>query len=63
MWKAHRPCEHQVFQVSPLAHHVFDRVALRDAADVLLDDGALGQVRSHVVGCGTDDPHSSLLGR
>jgi hypothetical protein len=60
--EAHGPGENQSLQFSPLTHHVFDRVAMRDSAHVLFDDGALVQLRRHIMGCGTNDLDPALLG-
>src|SRR3954451_23528398 len=38
---AYRPRQHDPFEVAALAQQVVDRVAVRDAGDVLVDDRAL----------------------
>lgn len=55
---AHGAREHEALQVLALAHHVGGAVAVRDARDVLLDDGAWGAVgeeRGRGMGAGANE--------
>ena len=54
--------EDGLFEVAAFANEVVDGVAVRDADDVLVDDGALIEFGGDVVGGGTDDLHTALVG-
>ena len=60
--QVHRPRQHHLLQLAPLADQVGDGVALADAHHVLLDDRPLVELRRHVVGGGADDLDAPLLG-
>ena len=55
--------QHDAFQVATLLHQVFELIAMGDARDILLDDGAVVQHRGHVVAGGADQFHAPLEGR
>jgi hypothetical protein len=54
--------EDYLFDVASLFHQVLDRVAVRDAFDTLLDDGAVVEDFSNVVGGGADDFYATVEG-
>ena len=59
---AHGPGEHHLFQVAALAHHVVNRIAVRHAYGVLLDDGPLIETRRDVMTGSADQFNPSLEG-
>ena len=60
--QAHGARQDHFFQIAPLAHQVVDRVAVRAAHHVLLDDRPFVQHRARVVGGGADQLHAALVG-
>ena len=55
--------EHDFFQVAPQTDQVIHTLPVRDANDVLFDDGAFVQFRGDIVGGGTDDFDAALVRR
>src|ERR1700749_3062984 len=54
--------EDYLFDVAALFYEVLDRVAVRDAFDALLDDGAVVEDFGDIVGRGTDDFYAAVEG-
>ena len=59
---ADRAGENNFFQVATFADEIFNRVAVGDADDVLLDDGAVVENFSDVVAGRADELHAALEG-
>src|SRR5256885_7067463 len=52
--------EDHTLHVAAFAHHVFERVSVGDAGDVLLDDRPFVQHLGHVMAGGADQLHPAL---
>src|ERR1700722_8011109 len=59
--QAHGAAEDDLLQITTLAHQVVDRVAMRDARDVLFDDRAFVEQGGGVVSGCADELHATLL--
>src|SRR5580704_1227623 len=56
--QAHGAAEDGTLEVTSLADHVFDGIAVRDASHFLFDDWTFIQIHGHVVTRGPDQLHS-----
>ena len=54
--------EDGAFEVTALADHVFDGIAVGDAGHCLFDDWTFIQIHGHVVACGPDQFHAAQEG-
>lgn len=53
--------EHHGFDVTAYGYEVFWVQEVIGALDVLLDDGTFVQIFRHIVRCGTDELHATLV--
>jgi hypothetical protein len=58
----HGACQHLAFGIASDGCQVFHGFAVIHPGDVLLDDGAFIQMRSNVVGGGTDQFDAAFVG-
>ena len=54
--------KNDALEIAAAGDEVFDLVAMRDAGDVLFDDGAVVEFRSDVVACGANEFNSAGVG-
>jgi hypothetical protein len=60
--KPHSSSEYLSLQVSSPRDHVFDRVTVANATDVLIDDGTLAQLLGNVMTGRSNQLHAALVG-
>src|SRR2546423_11916498 len=59
---AHSAREYDFFEIAALLNEVLDRIAMRNAHHILLDDGAIIEYFGHVMAGGANQFHSAREG-